>query len=146
MPFILILLGGVIMVAAFEGTQGDLATALETDVPPYMKWAAAFVGVGAIGFIPGLQSISRWLMALVITVLVVNNYKNIISSFQNLGGQQAAAPVPPTVEQQYQQATAQVTGLPPGGTAAGTGSSTGFGGSFLPSAVAGTGAIGGQLT
>lgn len=93
MPFILLLIGAVIIIAAFNNTQGDLATELETDVPAFLKWALAIVGVGAIGWIPGMQTISRWLLALVLVVLVLKNYQGILSGFQSLGGSAATAPV-----------------------------------------------------
>ena len=148
MPFLALVAGIIIAAAAIEGTQGQLATALETDLPPYFKWAAAFLGVGALGYVPGLQSLSRWLMALVVTVLVVQNYNNIFSSFANLAKQPAQpvqAPTDPT--QQFQQATQQISGLPTATQGiAGTSGTTGAGGSFMPNAGFGTGAIGGVMT
>lgn len=85
MPFILLLIGAVIIIAAFNNTQGDLATALESDVPPFLKWALAIVGVGAIGWIPGMQAVSRWLLALVLVVIVLKNYAAALAGFQSLG-------------------------------------------------------------
>jgi len=52
--------------------------ALAQDVPAFMVWAAAVFAVGAIGWIPGLKPVSRGLLALVIVVLVLNNYQQII--------------------------------------------------------------------
>jgi hypothetical protein len=39
--------------------------------------------VGAIGTIPGLKPVSRWLLALVIVVIVVNNYKKLVTGFED---------------------------------------------------------------
>jgi hypothetical protein len=38
-PFLLVLVGVVLIVTAYKNTVGDLATALATDVPPFLKWA-----------------------------------------------------------------------------------------------------------
>jgi hypothetical protein len=125
MPFILLLIGAVIAIAAFNNTQGDLAAELETDVPPFLKWALAIVGVGALGWIPGFQLISRWLLALVLVVLVLTNYRQILSGFTSLGGSAGAgqAASNPTPAQQYaaNPNNPQIT------TAATSGSSTGAG-------------------
>lgn len=86
MPFILILLGAILIVAAFNNTQGDLATALEQDVPPFLKWGLAVAAIGGLGWVPGMQTLSRWLLALVFTVIVLKNYQAILNGFQALGG------------------------------------------------------------
>jgi hypothetical protein len=104
-PFILLLVGAVIAIAAFNNTQGDLATELEQDVPPFLKWGLALFGVGALGWIPGMQLISRWLLALVMVVLVLMNYQRIIQGFQQLGGATGASsgtanPTPATAYEQ----------------------------------------------
>lgn len=90
MPFILLLIGAVIAIAAFNNSQGDLVTELEADVPPFIKWGLAVFAVGALGWIPGMSQISRWLLALVVMVLVLSNYQQIIAGFQALGGGAAA--------------------------------------------------------
>lgn len=43
-----------------------------------MVWGAAVFAVGAIGWIPGLSPVSRGLLALVLVVIVLQNYQNII--------------------------------------------------------------------
>jgi uncharacterized membrane protein YgcG len=82
MLLVALLIGVILIVAAIRNSQGALFTALATDVPGFVVWAAAIVGVGAIGFIPGLKPASRGLLALVIVVLLVNNYQAIIAGFQ----------------------------------------------------------------
>ena len=132
MPFLLLIVGGLIVLVALEGTEGDLATALETDIPPYIKWLAAFLGVGALGYVPGLRSLSNWLLALVITVLVLNNWTQIQKSFLALA-QQPAQPVtiPQTTQQQFETATAPISGLSASGTSNAVGANSGFGGAML---------------
>lgn len=81
MPLLLIFVAGVLIVSAFRNTQTQLATELETDLPGFGAWALAIIGVGALGWVPGMRVISRWLLALVIVVLVVKNYSALFSGF-----------------------------------------------------------------
>lgn len=83
MSLIALFLAILLIVAAVRNSQGALFTALETDVPKFVIWAAAIIAVGAIGAIPGLKPSSRWLLALVIVVLIVNNYQKLVTGFQN---------------------------------------------------------------
>lgn len=83
MTLIALLIGAVLIVAALRDTQGDLATALKSDVPDYIVWAAAIAAIGALGYIPGIKPAARVLLALVIVVIVLKNYTAIIAGFQN---------------------------------------------------------------
>lgn len=92
MILFLILIAAMLITAAVRDTQGDLFSALQQDVPSFVIWAAALVAIGAIGFVPGLKTPSRFLLALIIVVLVVNNYQKIISGFSHgVTGVQSAA-------------------------------------------------------
>jgi hypothetical protein len=92
MGLIALFLGIVFIVAAVRNSQGALFTALETDVPKFVIWGAAIIAVGAIGAIPGLKGPSRLLLALVITVIIVNNYQKLIIGFQSAWTNPPAAP------------------------------------------------------
>lgn len=83
MILIILLFAIILITAAIRGTQNDLFSALKMDIPGYAVWAAAIVAVGAIGVVPGLKPISRGIMALVIIVILVHNYSQIISGFEN---------------------------------------------------------------
>lgn len=83
MILILILIGAILIVAALRDTQGDLFAALKEDVPAFGTWAAAIIAIGLIGFIPGFRPISKGLLALVIVVLVINNYQGIVKGFEH---------------------------------------------------------------
>jgi hypothetical protein len=129
MPFALAIVGAILVIVGIRGNYGELATALETDVPPYMVWGAAFFGVGAIGWVPGLQHISRMLVALVLVVLVLTNYQQILASFKGLASAPSPAPAPATPAAQYASATGQAAQPGPGGvtgTQSGSGSSPGL--------------------
>jgi hypothetical protein len=83
MGLIALFIGIVLIVAAVRNSQGALFSALEADVPKFVVWAAAIIAIGIIGAIPGLKPVSRWLLALVIVVIVVNNYQRLVTGFQN---------------------------------------------------------------
>lgn len=84
MAFLALLIGVVLLVSALRDTHGELFGALETDVPGFAVWGAAIFGVAAIGFIPGLKPVSRGLLALILTVIFVTNYKAILAGFTGL--------------------------------------------------------------
>lgn len=83
MLFAALIIGVVLIVAAIRNSQAALFSALATDVPEYVIWAAAIVAVGAIGYVPGLKPVSRGLLALVILVVILNNYKAILAGFES---------------------------------------------------------------
>lgn len=83
MILILVFIAIVLIVAAFRDKQGELFSALGTDVPAFGTWAAAIIVIGLIGFIPGFRTVSRGLLALVIVVLVINNYQGVLTGFNH---------------------------------------------------------------
>ena len=97
MILIALVLGIVIIVAAIRNSQGALFSALGTDIPGYVIWAAAIFAVGVVGYIPGLKNVSRGLLALVIVALILNNYQKILAGFQSAWQNPTpAAPTPGT--------------------------------------------------
>ena len=83
MALFALIIGLILIVAAVRNSQGDLFSALETDVPKFVVWAVALLAIGALGYVPGMKIVSRWLLALVLVVLIVNNYQKAITGFQN---------------------------------------------------------------
>lgn len=83
MILVALFIGIILIVAAIRNSQGQLFSALSTDVPQFVVWAAAIFALGAIGWIPGLKPISRGLLALVIIVILLRNYQPILTGFQN---------------------------------------------------------------
>jgi hypothetical protein len=78
-----LILGVILIVAAIRNSQGALFAALGVDVPGFVVWAAAIFAVGVVGYVPGLKTVSRGLLALVIVALVLNNYQKILAGFQS---------------------------------------------------------------
>lgn len=89
MILVALIVGVILIVAAIRNSQAALFAALAVDVPGFVLWAAAIVAVGAIGFIPGIKPVSRGLLALVLLVIILNNYKAILAGL-------ASASVPGT--------------------------------------------------
>lgn len=81
MPFFVLVIGAILVVAAIRNNQGDLFSALAADVPPFITWATAIVVIGSIGFIPNLKPVSRGLLALILVVILLNNYQQILAGF-----------------------------------------------------------------
>jgi hypothetical protein len=96
MILVALLIGVVLIVAALRNSQAALFTALGQDVPGYVVWAAALFAVGAIGYVPGMKPISRGLLALVLIVIILNNYQNILNGFQAVSNSGNEASTPPS--------------------------------------------------
>jgi hypothetical protein len=111
MPFIALLIGAILIVVAFNGTHGQLATNLEKDVPGFSKWLFAIVAIAAIGYIPGLEKPSRWLLGLVAAVVILapnGAGQKIIQGIQQFTqtGQQTAQQSAQSEQQAAQSAAA----------------------------------------
>jgi hypothetical protein len=91
MIIVILAVGLILIAAAIRNTQGQLFAALGSDLPAYVIWAAAIVAVGALGFVPGLKGPSRVLLALVIVVIILNNYQAILAGFAAVSAPRAAA-------------------------------------------------------
>ena len=86
MPFVLILIGTLMLVTSVQGTQAQFATQLARDGQGFIKYGIAVGVVGAAGYVSDLQTISRLFMALILVSLVLSNSKSgvgLIGNFQN---------------------------------------------------------------
>jgi hypothetical protein len=81
MPVAILIIGALLLITAFNNSFGALTTALETDIPGYFVWAAAIAAIMAIGYVPGLRTPSRYLLALVLVVILLANYTQIYAGF-----------------------------------------------------------------
>jgi hypothetical protein len=91
MPVALIVIGGLLIVVAFNNTMGQLAHELEADIPGYFVWAIAVAAILGLGYVPGLKTPSRWLLGLVVLVVVLTNYKQMIAGFSSFASSGAGA-------------------------------------------------------
>ena len=84
MPFVVLIFGTILVVAAWRNAHGQLGAALGQDVPGFLKWALALSAVAALGWVPKMAPISRALLALVLIVLLIRNYQALFAGFTNL--------------------------------------------------------------
>lgn len=96
MPFLLLIIGALLFVVAYQNTHADVGKALAQDIPPFLKWGAAIAAVAALGWVPGMREISRWLLALVLVVIVLKNYQQMLDGLKQLTGAKAATGDSPT--------------------------------------------------
>lgn len=76
MPFALIIVGVVLVVAAVRGTTDVLFSLVKNDFTGannYTYWLASILLIGAIGYIKPLQPLSRIFLALLVVVLVLSH-------------------------------------------------------------------------
>jgi hypothetical protein len=96
MPFVLIFVGLVLVIAAIEGTEQALGAQLKKDFSgqgSFLLWAAAIVAVGSIGYVPELKKFSDTFLVLLLVSLLFSNpaaLGNIASEIQSA----AASPAP----------------------------------------------------
>jgi hypothetical protein len=95
MPMILIFVAVILIVAAWNNSQGTLASNLAADATGFAKWFAALAVVGGLQWVPGLQTIARWLIGLMLLVLVVTKYQQIFAGFTDLASTAGTAPAGP---------------------------------------------------
>lgn len=111
MAFVLVIIGLLMVITGARGTYAQFGSQVASEFtaqpgggPSFTTWLLAIAAVGAIGYIPTLQIISRWLMALVIIVIVLAN-KGFFAKLQQSVNQ---SPVPPSyVPQGATQPTAE---------------------------------------
>jgi predicted membrane protein len=81
MPVAILIIGALLLITAFNNSFGTLTTALETDIPGYFVWAVAIAAIMGVGYIPGMRTPSRYLLALVLMVILLTNYTQIFAGF-----------------------------------------------------------------
>lgn len=76
MPYALILIGAILLVAGVRNSYADLWELVKGDFTAqggFLTWVAAIAVVGGIGYIPRLRSLSIAFMTLLLLVLVISN-------------------------------------------------------------------------
>lgn len=103
MPYALIVIGAVALVAGIRNTYKDLWFLVESDFRGgFLAWVAAIAVIGGLGYIPKLKPLSIALMTLLLIVLVLSNggvfaqlQQFIASGAGNTGGNVGTQPVKP---------------------------------------------------
>lgn len=85
MPFVLIIAGTVLLVAATRNTQATLYQLLVGDFTGpnnFVYWFLSIIVIGAIGYVPRLKPLSEGFMILVILVLFLSKGTGFFDQFQ----------------------------------------------------------------
>lgn len=76
MPFLIIIIGLLLVVTAFKGTTGRLGQMLVeefTGQSSFLYWAVAILVIGAVGYIKPLKGLANSFLVLLIVVLFLSN-------------------------------------------------------------------------
>lgn len=76
MPFVLIVVGIILLVTAIQGTTGQLGSMLVQDTfgtGGYVYWFVAIIVIGAVGYVKQLKTLSDMGMFLVVLVLFLSH-------------------------------------------------------------------------
>lgn len=94
MPYVLVTIGMVLLVAGVRGTHGDLAELIRSDLTGpdnFLSWALAVAIVGGTGYIPSLQKLSVAFLTLLLVVLVLAN-RGVFDNLTKVVTDNAATP------------------------------------------------------
>lgn len=101
MPFVLLIVGVLIIVVAIRNTQGQLGQLIVSDFTGpgnFFYWIAAIFIIGGLGYVDTLKAPSRAMLALVLIALIISNqgFFNSFVAQLSSGSAQAPPPGPPT--------------------------------------------------
>ncbi len=102
MPYALLVMGAVLLVAGIRNTYADLWNLVRNDFTSqggFLSWVAAIAVVGALGYIPKLRPLSVAFMTLLLIVLVLSNggvFDRLQQFIQSGAGGRNAPPITPT--------------------------------------------------
>lgn len=95
MPFALIIIGVVLILVGYQGTQSQLFTLLKGDFTGsgnFVYWVVSILIIGWIGYIPKMKGLSQAFLALVLIVLFVSHAGFFASFNSQLKSGTTAAP------------------------------------------------------
>lgn len=122
MPLAFLVIGGLLVVVAVRGTYSNLGTLLVNDFTGqgsnshgFLVWVAAIAAIGALGWIPGMRTPSRYLLAMVVLAIFLSNTGVFAEAQKALksgipGVTVSTAQAAPTAEPLPQAIPVQVTG------------------------------------
>jgi hypothetical protein len=81
MPFVLLIIGILLLVVVIQDTHKELGALLYgafSGEQSFLWWILALAGVGSIGFIDdaGAKTFSKYLLFLILVVMIVRNYSD----------------------------------------------------------------------
>lgn len=105
MPYALLIIGAVMLVAGIRNTYADLWNLVRNDFTSqggFISWVAAIAIVGAMGYVPKLKPLSVAFMTLLLVVLIVSNggvFAKLQQFIQSGVGGRGAPAITPTPQQ-----------------------------------------------
>lgn len=130
MPLLFLVAGLILVVTVIRGTVGDFASTLASDFSGgYLKWLAAILVIGGIGYVPTMREPSRYLLALVALVILLTNgtgfITKLVQQLENPGTATTAQPAGgnpnlPAIPIQSQAAAQQQASSGGGGSGGGS--------------------------
>lgn len=90
MPLVLLIVGGVLLLASVRGDPQAIGALVQRDFTGergFASFAAAFLVVGAVGFVPGMRPLSQVFLALMVVSLILAFTKRGGKLFERLGAQ-----------------------------------------------------------
>lgn len=84
MPFALLVIGVILIITAIRNTYAQFGSQLVGDFTgsgSFLYWFAAIAIIGLIGYAPGFEKPSRYLMALILLVFFLKNGTGFWSQF-----------------------------------------------------------------
>ena|SRR5271165_666592 len=97
MVLALLLVGILLVTAGVRGTAGSLSTQFGSDMTGtdgFIVWLGALLVIGLIGYVPGFQRPSRYLLALVLVVILLANNGVFAQLVTGIAQADAAGPQP----------------------------------------------------
>jgi hypothetical protein len=76
MPFVLLIVGLLMIITGARGTYAQFGSQLASEFEgtnSFTYQMIALGAIGALGYIPALQTISRWALALILLVILLSN-------------------------------------------------------------------------
>src|SRR4051812_43095952 len=91
MPFVLLLLGELLLVTGVKGTQDQFYSLVKDDFSgngSFIYWLAAILLIGSLGYVQSLKAFSNALLILVLIVLLIHQdpktlFGNISTALQS---------------------------------------------------------------
>lgn len=87
MPFVLLILGEMLLVSGIKGTQDEFFALVKSDFTgsgSFIYWLAAIGLIGSLGYVPSLKTFSNTLLILILLVLVIRQDPNkLFGGFTN---------------------------------------------------------------
>jgi hypothetical protein len=95
MPLLFLVIGTILLVVAIRGNYAAFFSQLSGDLPGFMVWGAAIIGIGMLGYVPKFQKPANLLLALVFIVLIIKNngaYANFLAALKQAPPAQGGVP------------------------------------------------------